>query len=274
VTTPDWQQVKSIFNVAVDLTSTQRSAYLREACAGDLGLKREVESLLASHEHTAGFLESTAVAEAANLLERDLSRRWIGRRIGPYELTGELGRGGMGQVFRARRADGQYQSEVAIKLVPAAFASPAVERRFAAERQILAGLVHPGIARLLDCGTTADKVPYLVMELVEGQPIDAYCKANKLSIESRLRLFLSVCEAVSYAHRHLVIHRDLKPNNIFITREATVRLLDFGVAKVLDSMNPPGGQPPTVTLLRAFTLPFASPEQIRGEPVTTASDVS
>jgi serine/threonine protein kinase len=275
MTTPgcDWQQVKSIFNVAVDLTPGERSAYLQEACAGNLVLKREVESLLASHEQTEGFLENTAVAEAASLLERDLSRRWIGRRIGPYELTGELGRGGTGQVFRARRADGQYQSEVAIKLVPAAFASPAVERRFAAERQILAGLVHPSIARLLDCGTTADKVPYLVMELVEGQPIDGYCKANQLSIESRLRLFESVCDAVSYAHRHLVVHRDLKPNNIFITREGMVRLLDFGVAKVFDSMTPPGGQPPTVTLLRAFTLPFASPEQIRGEPVTTASDV-
>jgi hypothetical protein len=273
MTTPDWQQVKSIFNAAVDLTSGERSAYLHEACAGDLSLKREVESLLASHEHTEGFLESTAVAKAANLLEQDLSRRWIGRRVGPYELVAELGRGGMGQVFRARRADGQYQSEVAIKLVPAAFASPAVERRFGAERQILAGLVHPGIARLLDCGTTADKVPYLVMELVDGQPIDAYCKANKLPIQSRLRLFLSVCDAVSYAHRHLVVHRDLKPSNIFITKEATVRLLDFGVAKVLDSMTPPGGHPPTVTLLRAFTLTFASPEQIRGEPVTTSSDV-
>ena len=272
MTTPDWQQVKSIFNVAVDLASGDRSAYLQEACRGDLVLKREVESLLASHEHTEGFLESTAVAEAASVLERDLSRRWIGRRIGPYELIEELGRGGMGQVFRARRADGQYQSEVAIKLVPAAFASPAVERRFAAERQILAGLVHPGIARLLDGGTTADNVPYLVMELVEGRPIDDYCNANKPSIESRLRLFLSVCEAVSYAHRQLVVHRDLKPNNIFITTDATVKLLDFGVAKVLDSMAPPGGQA-TVTLLRAFTLTFASPEQIRGEPVTTASDV-
>ena len=272
MTTPDWQQVKSIFNVAVDMASGQRSAYLQEACHGNLVLKREVESLLASHDDTEGFLESTAVAEAASLLERDLSRRWIGRRVGPYELVEEIGRGGMGQVLRARRADGQYKSEVAIKLVPAAFASPAVERRFAAERQILAGLVHPGIARLLDGGTTADNVPYLVMELVDGRPIDDYCKVNRLSLESRLRLFVSVCEAVSYAHRHLVVHRDLKPNNIFITTDGAVKLLDFGVAKVLDSMTPPGGQP-TVTLLRAFTLTFASPEQIRGEPVTTASDV-
>jgi len=273
VTTPDWQQVKSIFHAAVELSPEDRSGYLQEACAGDLILRREVESLLASHDQTEGFLESTAVAEAADSLERDLSRRWIGRRVGPYELTAELGRGGMGQVFRARRADGQYRTEVAIKLVPAAFASPAVERRFAAERQILAGLAHPGIARLLDGGTTADNVPYLVMELVEGRPIDSHCNTNQLPLESRLRLFLSVCEAVSYAHRHLVVHRDLKPSNIFVTQDGTVKLLDFGVAKVLDSITSSGGHPPTVTLLRAFTLTFASPEHIRGEPITTASDV-
>src|SRR5215469_1862602 len=273
VTTPNWEQVKSIFHVAVDLTAGDRSAYLQEACAGDLMLRREVESLLASHDHTEGFLESTAVAEAADLLERDLGRKWIGRRVGPYELIAGLGRGGMGQVFRARRVDGQYQTEVAIKLVPAAFASPAVERRFAAERQILAGLAHPGIARLLDGGTTADNVPYLVMELVEGRPIDNHCNASQLPIESRLRLFLSVCDAVSYAHRHLVVHRDLKPSNIFVTQDGTVKLLDFGVAKVLDSIAPSGGHAPTVTLMRAFTLTFASPEHIRGEPITTASDV-
>jgi len=172
VTTPDWQRVKRIFNAAVDLAPRERTAYLQEACAGDLLLRGEVESLLASHDDSEGFLEGTAIAKAASLLDRDLTNRWIGRRIGPYELVGALGRGGMGEVFRARRADGQYRCEVAIKLVPAAFASPAVERRFAAERQILAGLVHPGIARLLDRGTTSDNVPYLVMELVEGQPID------------------------------------------------------------------------------------------------------
>jgi serine/threonine protein kinase len=270
---PDWQRVKDVFNNAVDLIARERPAYLEEACAGNVLLRREVESLLASHDDSEGFLESTAVVEAARLLEKDLSNRWIGRRIGPYELSGELGRGGMAQVFRARRADGQYHSEVAIKLVPAAFASPAVERRFAAERQILAGLVHPGIARLFDGGTTSDNVPYLVMELVEGQPIDAYCNTNRSSLQSRLRLFLSVCEAVSYAHRHLIVHRDLKPSNIFVTRDGAVKLLDFGVAKVLDSITTSGRHAPTVTLLRALTLTFASPEHIRGERVTTASDV-
>ena len=273
MTTADWQRVKTLFSEAVDLAAHDRAAYLRKACGSDAQLRHEVESLLKSHDGVGEFLESTAVTEAASSLQEDLTNRWIGQRIGPYVLVGELGHGGMGQVFRARRADGQYQSEVAIKLVRAACESPSVHRRFLAERQILAGLVHPGIARLLDGGATQDNVPYLVMELVEGKPIDEYCTANELSIPERLSLFLSACDAVSYAHRHLVVHRDLKPSNIFVTREGTVKLLDFGVAKVLDSMSPPGAAQPTVTLMRALTINFASPEQIRGEPVTTVSDV-
>jgi serine/threonine-protein kinase len=273
VTITDWERVKALFSEAVDLAAHDRAAYLRKACGGDLQLRREVESLLDSHDGAGEFLESTAVIEAAGALEEDLTSRWIGQRIGPYVLVGELGHGGMGQVFRARRADGQYQSEVAIKLVRAACESPSVNRRFLAERQILAGLVHTGIARLLDGGTTQDNVPYLVMELVDGQPIDDYCKANELSVAARLGLFLAACDAVSYAHRHLVVHRDLKPSNIFVTAEGTVKLLDFGVAKVLDSMTPAAGAQPTVTLMRAITINFASPEQIRGEPVTTVSDV-
>ena len=273
MTTPDWERVKALFSESVDLAAHDRAAYLRKACGSDPHLRREVESLLQSHDGAGEFLESTAVTEAAGALEEDLTSRWIGQRIGPYVLVGELGHGGMGQVFRARRADGQYQSEVAIKLVRAACESPSVNRRFLAERQILAGLVHTGIARLLDGGTTPDSVPYLVMELVDGQPIDDYCKANELSVAARLALFVAACDAVSYAHRHLVVHRDLKPSNIFVTAEGTVKLLDFGVAKVLDSMTPAAGAQPTVTLMRALTINFASPEQIRGESVTTVSDV-
>jgi serine/threonine protein kinase len=273
VTAPDWQRVKTIFNAAVEIAERDRPAYVRHACGGDEQLRGEVESLLASHRQADGFLEGTAVAEAAGHLEQDLASRWIGRRMGPYVLVAELGRGGMGYVFRARRADGQYQSEVAIKLVRGECESQFMLRRFLSERQILAGLVHPGIARLLDGGTSSDNVPYLVMELVDGTPIDEYCVAQRLSIPARLRLFLSVCDAVSYAHRHLVVHRDLKPGNILITADHTVKLLDFGVAKVLDSLSPSAANQPTVTLLRAVSLNFASPEQIRGEPVTTATDV-
>jgi eukaryotic-like serine/threonine-protein kinase len=273
MTVADWQRVKTIFNGAVDLRAEERTAYLHEACGDDAALQGEVESLLASHEDAEGFLDSTAVAHAASLFIEDQTRQWLGRRIGPYVLVEEIGRGGIGEVFRARRADGQYQSEVAIKLVRGACESEIIKRRFLAERQILAGLVHPGIARLLDGGSTGDHVPYLVMELVEGKPIDEYCSAGRLAIAARLRLFLAVCEAVSFAHRHLVVHRDLKPSNILITRDNTVKLLDFGIARVLDSVTLPGSAQPTVTLMRALTLNFASPEQIRGEPVTTASDV-
>jgi serine/threonine-protein kinase len=273
VTTPDWERVKTLFNAAVDLAGHDRTVYLRRACGSDAQLRHEVESLLQSHDGAGEFLESTAVTKVASAIEEDLTSRWIGRRIGPYVLVAELGHGGMGQVFRGRRADGQYQSEVAIKLVRTACESPSVNKRFLAERQILAGLVHPGIARLLDGGATEEGVPYLVMELVEGGPIDGYCNAKELPLRARLELFLAACDAVSYAHRHLVVHRDLKPNNIFVTNEGTVKLLDFGVAKVLDSMTPAAGAQPTVTLMRALTLNFASPEQIRGEPVTTVSDV-
>jgi len=273
MTAPDWERVKEIFTAATEMAEAERAAYLRRACAGDAPLQGEVESLIASHQSAGGFLEDAAVTEAAGLVERELTEQWIGRRVGAYVLIEELGRGGMGQVFRARRADGEYHSEVAIKLVRAGYESQLVLRRFLAERQILAKLVHPAIARLLDGGTTADNVPYLVMELIDGVPIDQYCAEQELPIAARLRLFLSVCEAVSYAHRHLVVHRDLKPSNILITRDQSVKLLDFGVAKALDSLAPAGANQPTVTLLRALTVGFASPEQIRGEPITTASDV-
>ena len=273
MTTPDWERVKTLFNAAVDLAGHDRTVYLRRVCGTDAELRHEVESLLQSHDGAGEFLESTAVTEVASAIEEDLTSRWIGRRIGPYVLVAELGHGGMGQVFRGRRADGQYESEVAIKLVRTACESPSVNKRFLAERQILAGLVHPGIARLLDGGATEEGVPYLVMELIDGEPIDGYCSAKELPLRARLELFLAACDAVSYAHRHLVVHRDLKPNNIFVTTEGRVKLLDFGVAKVLDSMTPGPGAQPTVTLMRALTLNFASPEQIRGEPVTTVSDV-
>ena len=261
MTAPDWERVKEIFTAATEMAEAERAAYLRRACAGDAPLQGEVESLIASHQSAGGFLEDAAVTEAAGLVERELTQQWIGRRVGAYVLIEELGRGGMGQVFRARRADGQYHAEVAIKLVRAGYESQLVLRRFLAERQILAKLVHPAIARLLDGGTTADNVPYLVMELIDGVPIDQYCAEQELPIAARLRLFLSVCEAVSYAHRHLVVHRDLKPSNILITRDQSVKLLDFGVAKALDSLAPAGANQPTVTLLRALTVGFASPER-------------
>ena len=199
---------------------------------------------------------------------------WRDRRIGPYRLVERLGVGGMGEVYRAARADAQFEQQVAIKLVRAGLHSQLVFERFRAERQILADLEHPGIARLLDGGVTAEGLPYLVMELVEGEPIDHYCESHQLPIPQRLRLFRQACAAVSYAHRHLVVHRDLKPTNILVSASGAVKLLDFGIAKLVQegSSAAPAGEP-TVAGLLAVTPAYASPEQLQGLPVTTTSDV-
>lgn len=193
------------------------------------------------------------------------------RRIGNYRIVRELGRGGMGAVFLGERADEQYQKHVAIKLIKRGMDTESVLRHFRRERQILAGFDHPNIARLLDGGTTDDGLPYFVMEYVEGLPIDRYCAGHRLSIDERLRLFCDVCAAVSYAHRHLVVHRDIKRSNILVTAEGTPKLLDFGIAKIMAEGE--GDFAATMTGLRLMTPEYASPEQVRGEPVTTATDV-
>ncbi len=266
--TPErWQQIREVFDDAVCLAPEERSPYLDKVCAADPELRSEVESLLRSDEEAgAGFLNTPAL---------DLTRRAdlpapsrVGRRMGAYNILEEIGHGGMGEVYRAGRADGQYEKEVAIKLVRGGYDTASVLERFRHERQILASLDHPNIARLLDGGTTDEGIPYLVMELIEGTPIDLYCDANNLSVAERLRLFVQVCSAVQYAHQRLVIHRDIKPGNILVTREGVPKLLDFGIAKILD---PAGGSATTVA--GPMTPEYASPEQIRGEPITTATDV-
>lgn len=201
----------------------------------------------------------------------------IGSRLGPYRLVELIGRGGMGEVYQAERADDHYHSRVAIKLVRVDHDASRVAWRFRSERQILAQLEHPNIARLIDGGATEEGVPYLVMELIAGQPIDVYCEQRHLTVTQRVRLFLQVCAAVSFAHQRLVVHRDLKPGNILVTADGTVKLLDFGIAKLLE--NEPETQADTrnsdmtATHVRVMTLEYASPEQVRGDPITTASDV-
>lgn len=195
---------------------------------------------------------------------------WEGRRVGSYEIRGEVGRGGMGTVYRAVRADDAFHKEVALKLVRSGRSSTEVLKRFRAERQILARLDHPNIARLLDGGATEEGAPYLVMEYVVGRPIDAYCEERALRTSARLTLFRAVCAAVQYAHQNLVVHRDLKPGNILVTEDGVPKLLDFGIAKVLAD-DPT--EAPTQTAFPALTPDYASPEQVRAEPVTTASDV-
>jgi serine/threonine-protein kinase len=270
----EFARVKAIVAASLDLPAIQRAVFLDDACGADTALRAEVESLLEQPDSpflaTGGLgLEAALPAELGEGgLVREDGRSAIGSRIGAYRVTGELGRGGMGAVYRAVRADHAFRKEVAIKLIRSGADDPEVLRRFLAERQILATFDHPNIAHLLDGGSTEDRLPYVVMELVEGAPLDRYCDARGLSIDERLRLFLDVCGAVEYAHRNLVVHRDLKPANILVTAEGAPKLLDFGIAKLLDAPAGPG-----VTVLRAMTPAYASPEQVRGDPITTASDV-
>jgi eukaryotic-like serine/threonine-protein kinase len=262
----DWKRVKQLLDQAIPLDPAARRSFLERECDGDTDLKREVESLLASHEQAGTDFLNTPAVDLRSSLPQAPSR--VGRRIGAYNIVEEIGRGGMGEVYRAGRADGQYEKEVAIKLVRGGYDTAAVLERFRHERQILASLDHPNIARLLDGGTTDEGLPYLVMELIEGTPIDQYCDAQKLTITERLRLFLQVCSAVQYAHQRLVIHRDIKPGNILVTRDGLPKLLDFGIAKIFD----PAASSQT-TASNLMTPEFASPEQIRGEPITTSTDV-
>ena len=254
---------------AVELPPAERHAFLHAICDGDASVRQEVESLL--HADSAGdFAVSAAIeSEVASMLEED---SLAGIRLGPYRLLTEIGHGGMGSVYLAERDDEHYRKSVAIKVVRRGMDTTEVLRRFRYERQILAELEHPYIARLIDGGTTPDGRPFFVMEYVQGQPIDAYCRENHLSLESRLSLFQRVCEAVSYAHRSLVIHRDLKPSNILVTGDTVPKLLDFGVAKLLSPSADPG-MTSTSLPMGPLTPAYASPEQVRGLPTTTATDV-
>ncbi len=271
-----WREVDRIVDAALDLTPEHRASYLETACASDLSLRAEVERLLRSCESAADFLELPACEYAAPLLAvvTPVEGSVEGMRVGPYRVVAEAGRGGMGAVYLAERDDDQYRRRVALKLVRRGLDGDAtVVRRFVEERQILASLEHPNIARLLDGGMTSDGLPYFAMEYVRGTPIDRYCDERRLSLEARLRLFGSVCDAVQYAHRRLVVHRDLKPSNILVTDEGDVKLLDFGIAKLLATDSDSSNPPVTQVGLRLMTPEYASPEQLRGEAISTASDV-
>jgi serine/threonine protein kinase/predicted negative regulator of RcsB-dependent stress response len=262
-----WQRVKEIVQSALERQPADQSLFLAEACSGDEALRREVESLLAYRSRQEGFIE-TVPGDVAEHHPSELE----GHRIGPYRIVREIGRGGMGAVYLAERDDEQYRHQVAIKLVKRGMDSDLVIRRFKNERQILANLTHPNIAALLDGGTTDDGLPYFVLEYVSGTAIDVYCDARQLTIVERLKLFRTVCAAVQYAHSNLIVHRDLKPGNILVTDGGTPKLLDFGIAKLLDVDR--SSDLTEMTLAgRPMTPEYASPEQARGEPVTIASDV-
>jgi len=270
--------IEELFEQALEWPDDERTARLSAACGGDVGLRHEVEALLQAHERASGILDrgrppSTPVSPLSPLLPSSgTAGDGSGIRIGAYALLRELGHGGMGAVWLAERADGQFHRRVALKIIRSGPYSLDMHRRFLAERQILATLDHPNIARLLDGGFTEEGRPYLVMEYVEGLPIDGHCDRHRLGIDARLRLFHTVAMTVQHAHRNLIVHRDLKPSNILVTSEGMPKLLDFGVAKILG----PGaalGAPPTATGRVPMTPEYASPEQVRGEPITTASDV-
>jgi eukaryotic-like serine/threonine-protein kinase len=270
---PDrWAEVKALFDAARAVPADRRALWLDESAA-DASVRAEVEALLQTYEDDPGFLEEAAPGEQAGavLLQR-LTRGIEGHRIGSYRVVRELGRGGMGVVYEALRDDDGFSRRVAVKVLPPGWSSSSLADRFRFERQVLAGLDHPGIARLYDAGATDDGVPFFVMEFVDGQPVDAWCRERALTVRQAVALMVQVCEAVGHAHQNFVVHRDLKPANILVTVDGHPKLLDFGIAKMVSEevQASPGL---TQTGQYAFTPEYASPEQVRGAAITTASDV-
>ena len=273
--TPErWQQVKELLGTALELDPDKRPGYLDQACGNDASLRNDLERLLVA-EQKAGpeFLSDSVILRELTLKLPKRADAWIGRRLGPYQIVEEISAGGMGEVYRAVRADEEYRKQVAIKLVRSGQDSGFVLNRFKNERQILATLDHPNIARLIDGGTTEEGLPYFVMELIQGRRIDEYCDVHKLTTGERLKLFLQMCSAVQYAHQRLIIHRDIKPGNSLGDAEGVPKLLDFGIAKILESAEVNNQPEQTISLVRLLTPGYASPEQVKGEPITTSSDV-
>lgn len=278
---PPFQRIRELFDLALEQPASERAAFVSANSGGDGRLEEEVLSLLAAFDADPELLETPAIASllSSTAATTASSDEAAGEsvpaegRLGSYRLVRRIGEGGMGAVYEAVRADGQFDKRVAVKLVRGGLHSEAVRRRFRREREILAQLDHPTIARLLDAGVTERGEPYFVMEYVEGEPLTTYCETRGLSVSERLELFLGICEGVQYAHRNLVVHCDLKPGNILVTSDGAVKLLDFGVSKLLRDSEP--DTTGTLTRLggRFVTPAYASPEQLRGERVTTSSDV-
>jgi serine/threonine protein kinase/tetratricopeptide (TPR) repeat protein len=286
--TPDnWNAAKELFEAALELDSSQRSAFLAENCREE-SVRQQVERLLNDYQEAGSFLDAPASnaleqipREDASLLHSlpvtatsaEAENPMVGRQLGAYKLMRRVGQGGMAAVFLAARADDEYHKQVAVKLVQPGLDSRDLLDRFRTERQTLAGLDHPNIVKLLDGGSTPDGLPFLVMDYVDGKPIDEYCDQHRLSVDERLHLFGKVCDAVQYAHQNLVIHRDLKPSNILVVGDGTPKLLDFGIAKVLSPEHSAQGLQLTQTGTRCMTPAYASPEQMRAKQVTPSTDI-
>lgn len=266
-----FEKVKELFDEALSLKSDKRDKFLNENCGGDDELKKEVLALLQSFENSDDFLEEPlTVSESQSDAFKDPN---IGRQIGNYLIDGEAGVGGMGIVYAGTRNDDEFKQKVAIKILKHGLTTEYLLKRFQIERQTLANLQHENIARLLDGGRTDDGLPYLVMEFIDGVPITEYCNRKNLNIKERLKLFQKVCSAVQHAHQNLIIHRDIKPGNILVTEDGTPKLLDFGIAKLLDEDFADSTENLTRTGMWHLTPEYSSPEQINGEKITTASDI-
>lgn len=270
----EWSRIEALLDEALELPSHERDVFLDRACRDDQSLHREVESLLARETTMDGFLEQFPLIFVAEDEELEPSPMdFDGRRVGVYRIVREIGRGGMGWVFLAERADGLFDRKVALKLLRPSLDDGDAARRFEVERRILAGLEHPSIARLIDAGLTPGGRPYLVTEYVDGRPIHEYCRTHTLSVTARIKLVMQVAEAVHHAHQNLLVHRDLKPSNILVTPEGRVKLLDFGIAKLLDARQDTRAEPITAPRRRWMTPGYAAPEQISGDAITTGADV-
>jgi non-specific serine/threonine protein kinase/serine/threonine-protein kinase len=289
-----WRQIEQLYYSVLEREESKREEFLQQVCAGDRDLRGEVESLLAHKDRAEAFMDAPAFQVAAKVLVHEqaaaegmppnegfapartagaVDNALIGKRVGPYRLVELIGSGGMGAVYRAERDDNQFEKQIAVKLLRFGSQHGDLPRRFRDERQILARLEHPNIARLLDAGATDDGLPYFMMEYVEGRPIHRYCDERGLTTRERLNLFQIVCSAVQYAHQNLVIHRDIKPGNILVTDEGVPKLLDFGIAKLIDPASADSSLETTATTGLVMTPEYASPEQVRGEAVSTSTDV-
>ena len=290
-----WKQVSQLFHAALARDAGERATFLTGECAGDHELRQIVESLISHQSATGKFIDELVFEilakpnpegsandpdkTSAGTVNVDVQRapgstpQMEGRRLGAYRITREIGHGGMGSVYLAARADDVFHKDVAIKIVRIGLANADLLRRFHQEREILASLDHPAIARVIDGGSTEEGLPYLVMDYVDGRPIDAWCDEHRLNVSERLTLFRAVCAAVQHAHQRLVLHRDIKPAHIVVTPNGDVKLLDFGIAKLFADNGPARTQPETETANRIMTPEYASPEQVRGDAVHTASDV-
>ena len=268
-----WDRINELFIAAMDLDIDAQEQYLLTHCGDDAQLRDEVQQMLESHRRDDRFL--TPLRQEDLLAAGGIRYATLepGAPIGQYEMVRLIATGGMGEVYLARRADAAFEQQVAIKVIRRSVATVSMYERFNIERQALANLEHPNISRLLDGGTTDDGLPYFVMEYIHGLPLIAYCDENDLNTDERLKLFRCVCDAVGYAHQNLVVHRDIKPSNILVTDDGTVKLLDFGIARLLDAEPEVGAVTATVTHTSAMTPEYCSPEQVRGELVTTATDV-